>query len=197
MTHYRANLTAGALMLPASRRIAALLLTQPTPARWSHAIRIENILQKDTPATAVRLASLIRARLVTLPCQAWPLVAQSAQEPATQTLLVAALRHSALLQDFFTSVLAGHHRRLETVLSRREWEPYLADCAAREPQVGNWTPATRAKLWEVVVRILVEARYVDSPRALNLRVPNLHPQVRRLLQDMGDLNVIRTMELQP
>ena len=54
-----------------SKRIAALLLTQPDETAWRHAVEIDNILQKKTPATARRQATLIRRRLATLDAQGW------------------------------------------------------------------------------------------------------------------------------
>ena len=192
---YSANLTAGPLMLPESRRVAALLLTTPTQDAWLHAIRVENVLQKSTAATAMRQARLIRDRLETLPPSAWQLVALGAQEAATQTLLAAAVRHSPLLADFLGQVVAAHHRKLDTELSRREWEPFLADCAAREPEVAAWTATTRAKVFQVIVRMLAEARYLESTRSLKLRAPNLHPDVRSLLKAIGGQELINTLEL--
>lgn len=196
-SRYSATLTGGPLMLPESRRIAALRLQSPTPAEWRQAIGPDNLLQKNTPATAVRLAGLIRDRLDTLPRVAWEIIATGSQEAATQTLLAAALFHSPLLADFMCDVLLAHHRRLDDTLSRRAWEPFLADCAAREPGVvAHWTTATRAKLWQVIVRILVEARYLDTPQALRLRTPGLHPEVARLLKSLGEHNMIELLELQ-
>jgi len=52
MPRYNAEISAGSLMLAESRRIAALLLTHPSADEWDHALKIENILQKNTPATA-------------------------------------------------------------------------------------------------------------------------------------------------
>ena len=66
MSLYNAEILAGSLLLLESKRIAALLLGQPDEAAWVHAIEIENILQKKTPATARRQARLIRRRLSTL-----------------------------------------------------------------------------------------------------------------------------------
>lgn len=193
---YSADLSAGSLMLPESRRIAGLLLRKPTEAEWDHAIKVENILQKTTPSTAVRQARLIRFRLLPLGPQAWTLIAGGEREIAVQLLFAAALLHSGLLRDFVRQVLVGHHRRLELEIQSREWEPFLADCAACDPGVATWTASTRAKLLQVILRILVEARYLESSRTLRLRAPALHPQVRRLLQDLGHPDLIATMELQ-
>ena len=184
-------------MLPESRRVATLLLTAPTKDAWLHAIRVDNLLQKSTPATAIRQARLIRDRLSTLPASALRLVADGSQEAATQTLLAAAVRHSPLLADFLRQVLAAHHRKLDTVLTPREWEPFLADCAAREPEVAAWTTTTRAKVFQVIVRMLAEARYLESSKSLKLRSPSLHPDVLSLLKAMGDQELINTLELRP
>ena len=183
-------------MLPESRRVANLLLRAPTDAEWAHAIKVENILQKATPSTAVRQARLIRFRLAPMGEVAWSLVSNGDQEVASQTLFAAALLHSELLRDFVRGVVISHHQRLETQLHPREWDAFLADCAARDPAVETWTPVTRAKLLQVIVRILAEAKYLESTRSLRLRSPHIHPQVRSLLQDLGHHGLITTMELQ-
>ena len=54
-----------------SKRIAALLLTEPDASTWKQAIEVDNILQKDTVGTAIRQSVLIRKRLATLDAAAW------------------------------------------------------------------------------------------------------------------------------
>ena len=183
-------------MLPESRRVAELLLRSPTDAEWEQAVKVENILQKGTPSTAVRQARLIRFRLAPMGEAAWRMVSDGDQEVASQTLFAAALLHSELLRDFVRSVLVGHHRRLELQVQPREWDGFLADCAARDPAVESWTATTRAKLLQVILRILVEAKYLESSRTLRLRLPAVHPQVRGLLRALGHDELIKTMELQ-
>ena len=183
-------------MLPESRRIAALLTQAPTAAEWDHAIKVDNILQKSTPSTAVRQARLIRLRLAPLGPKLWALVAVGEREVAAQALFAAALLHSALLRDFVRTVLVSHHRRLDTQINVHQWEPFLADCAARDTDVAMWTAVTRAKLLQVLIRILAEAKYIESTRSLRLRSPHVNPQVRRLLQDLGHHELIATLELQ-
>ncbi len=183
-------------MLPESRRIAALLMQSPTAAEWDQAIKVDNILQKATPSTAVRQTRLIRLRLAPLGPRLWALVADGEREVAAQALFAAALLHSALLHDFVRTVLVSHHRRLDTQINVHTWEPFLADCAAVDPAVATWTPATHAKLLQVILRILVEAQYLESSRTLRLRATHVHPQVKRLLHDLGHDDLIKTMELQ-
>jgi len=53
-------------MLSESRIVARLLLDGVRGAEWEQAIRINNVLQKSSPATAIRQARLIRLRLETV-----------------------------------------------------------------------------------------------------------------------------------
>lgn len=106
-------------MVPESRRVARLLLSHPSKEQWADALRLDNILQKKSPATARRQARLIRNRLDTLEDDAWGMIAEGPQEVATQMLFAAAVKHSKVLADFLGDVYAGHLRRLEQQISPR------------------------------------------------------------------------------
>lgn len=192
---YNAEISAGSLMLPESRRIARLLLGHPSPEQWDQAIKGENLLQK-TPATARRLARLIRNRLKTLDDEGLQLVADGDGELSSQILLAAAARHSLLLGDFLHDVYAEDLHRLERNLSYRQWDAFLIECEHRDPAVGIWAATTRAKLFQVIVRILVEAKYLDSARRMGLTPPMLHPQARAYLIRIGDTATLARMDLQ-
>ena len=66
MSLYNAEISAGSLMLQESRRLAQLFTENPNKAQWIQAIKLDNILQKKSPSTAMRQAHLIRKRLDTL-----------------------------------------------------------------------------------------------------------------------------------
>ena len=71
---YRAEITAGALKVAESRIIAGLLLDRVDSKSWKTAIEEENRLRARNPATAMRLARLIRDRLLTMDADLWKLV---------------------------------------------------------------------------------------------------------------------------
>lgn len=197
MPLYNAEISAGSLLPLESKRLAALLLTQPDDAAWWHAVEVENVLQKKTPATARRQATLIRKRLATLDTQGLNLIVEREQEVVLQLLLVAAIKHSQLLGDFLRSVYADRQRRLETHLAPVVWQDFLAECAHRDPAVATWSESTRAKLFQVIVRILVEAKYLDSARSMKLTPRSLHPDVRRYLCARHDTQVLDCLERAP
>lgn len=192
---YNAEISAGSLMLPESRRVVRFMLTHPDRATWFETLKTENILQKKSPATARRQARLIRNRLETLDEEAWTLLADGDQEVSLQILLAASIKHSRLLGDFMRDVVAGHLRRFEHTLSPGDWEAFLADCTQRDPAVAGWSDTTKAKLLQVVLRILAEARYLESTRSLRLTPPLLHPELQRYLKSRSEAAVLAAMEL--
>ncbi len=192
---YNAEIAAGALMLPESRKIAGFLLTRPTREDWDRALQIDNLLQKRTPSTARRLARLIRNRLEPMPEEALHLIDQGEAEVATQMLLIAAIKHSRLVGDFMREVVGGHIRAFEDSLSRQDWENFLLECTHKDPAVSFWSESTRAKLFQVILRILKEAHYIDAGRTPRLCRVILHPVVRDYLVRYQETYVQECMDL--
>lgn len=195
MSRYNAEISAGSLRLAESRRIAELLLTHPSDAEWDHALRIDNILQKNTPATAFRQAKLIRNRLVNLDEEGWKLIAEGDMEVSMQLLLAAAIKHSYLLGDFLRDVYARQLSRMELALNSHLWDAFWVECVHRDGDIEQWSASTRKKLFEVIVRILVETKYLDSSRKKNMTPPSLHPTVISFLKRHGEFDVVATMKV--
>lgn len=194
MSLYNAQVSAGSLLINESRRIAELLLQKPDDAAWNQSIKIDNILQKSSPTTAQRQARLIRRRLDCLDEEGVALIANDNVEVRTQMLLLASIRHSRLLGDFMIDVYRAQLRKLETVLDVRNWDVFLHECEQRDPAVGEWTATTRAKLLQVILRILAEARYLESTSSLRMTPQLLHPRVAAYLARSKDLYVREAME---
>lgn len=190
---YNAEISAGSLMLPESRRIARLLLLHPTEAQWDAALKDENLLQKK-PATARRQARLIRNRLDTLDDEGLQMIADGDGEIASQLLLVAAIRHSRLLADFLRDVYGEDLRKLERTLSHRQWDSFMEERSRLDDSIDTWAVSTRDKLFQVIVRILAEAKYLDSTRKMVLTPPLLHPSVINYLKRAGDSATLSCME---
>ena len=182
-------------MLAESRRIAALLLSNPTDAEWTHAIKIENILQKNTPATAFRQANLIRKRLITLDREGWKLIAEGDMEVSVQLLLAAAIKHSYLLGDFLRDVYAIQLSLMERSVNTHLWDGFWVECIHRDDEIDHWSVSTRKKLFEVIVRILVESKYLDSSKLKNMTPPSLHPVVISFLKRHGEHDVLNAMKV--
>jgi hypothetical protein len=194
MTRYNAEIYVGALLPLESRRIAKLLLTEPDQVAWVHAIETENILQKRTAATAARQARLLRRRLATLDAEGWTMIVERESEVVIQMLMASAVKHSLLLGDFMLRVYAERQRRLEPTLVRSDWQDFLAECEHHDPSLAGWPQSTKAKMLQVILRILVEAKYIDSSKSLKLTPQSLHPDVRRYLSARDETYVLYCLE---
>jgi hypothetical protein len=194
MSRYNAEISAGSLMPLESRRIAALLQTNPSEAAWIQAVETDNILQKRTPATARRQARLIKRRLTTLDPEAWKLIVERDSEVSMQLLLAASVKHSQLLGDFLLNVYAHRQRKLELTLSPSDWHDFLVECGHHDPAVTAWSATTKKKLLEVIVRILAEAKYLENGRSMKMTPRSLHPDVRRYLIAHDEAYVLECLE---
>ena len=83
---YRADITAGALKVPESRRVADLLLRGVDKTGWAKALYDQNVLQARSPETAERLALLIRGRLEMMRADLWRLVRDGTGTVATHAV---------------------------------------------------------------------------------------------------------------
>lgn len=184
-------------MSPESRRIAAFMLTNPDEAAWRRAFSLEeNLLQKNKPTTARRMARLIRNRFDGAGEETLRLVAEADREVTLQILMACAVRHSRLLEDYLRDVYRERLRRLEKTLDTKGWETFLHECENRDPTVSEWSESTRKKIFQVIVRILAEAGYLDSTRGLGLTPPLLHPVVVKHLKSIGWENILAIMEIE-
>lgn len=92
------------------------------------------------------------------------------------------------------TVYALRQRGLESALAPHDWPDFLAECAHHDPTVTQWADSTRAKLFQVIVRVLAEAKYLDNARSMGLTPRSLHPDVRRYLGERHETYVLECLE---
>ena len=91
-------------------------------------------------------------------------------------------------------VYANRQRRMEPCLIPLDWQDFLTECAHHDAAVADWSPSTKAKLFQVIVRILLEAKYLQNPRSMKLTPPSLHPAVRGYLHRHHEAYALDCME---
>jgi hypothetical protein len=107
---------------------------------------------------------------------------------------VASIRHSRLLADFLREVYGEDLRKLERTLSHRQWDSFMEERGRLDDSIEGWAVSTCEKLFQVIVRILAEAKYLDSTRKMGLTPPLLHPSVINYLKRAGDSATLSCME---
>jgi hypothetical protein len=194
---YRADLTAGSLKVAESRGIADLLLRGIDHEGWTTAIVKENILQARNPATAIRLARLIRSRLLLMDAELWKLVRDGTSTVTSHALLAAAIKQSPLLGDFLDLVVREQYRLFSPVLPRSVWNTYLDDCRGRDPEMPQWNESTRKRLRSSIFQMLAQAGFLESTRTLRLQPVHIAAQVLQYLRNHNETYVLRCIQVSP
>jgi hypothetical protein len=194
---YSADITAGALKVPESRIVARLMLEGLRGRAWKDAIEKENVLQARSPATAVRLARLIRLRLETMGADLWRLVRDGTGAVATHATLAAAVKHSPLLGDFLDLVVREQFRLFNPKLTHAVWEDYLDGCRGRDADMPLWNESTRCRLRSSVFQTLAQAGYLTDTKSLKLQPVHVARQVIDYLQDHDEEYVLRRIQVSP
>lgn len=192
---YRPNITAGALLVWESRKIARLLLENVDKSRWKAAIEKDNILQKRSPVSAMRIAALIRSRLELMDAGLWELVINGDSIVATHATFAAAIKHCVLLGDYLDTVVREQFQRLEEKLSRRLWDDYIIQCQQRDPLLEDFCPSTASKIRSNIHKILAEAGYLQNSRTLILQRVEIAKEVMCYLQSKNENYVLRCIQV--
>ena len=192
---YNGDIVAGSLLIQETRKIASLLLNNVDDKEWEIAIKIDNVLQKRSPASAIRQAKLIKNRLTLMTPELWRLIKEGNSDIVVQAILAASIKHSRLLGDFMDKTLREHWLTFNYKISAKDWNDYLETCVQIDPKVSDWKDSTISKLKQVVFRILAEAKYIDSTRTLKLLPVSIVPELRHYLTKNSEDYVLKCMEV--
>ena len=193
--HYIANITAGALLIPESRKIADLMLKNVSAVEWKKAIEEENILQKLSVSSSKRVASFIKARLTTMTSELWEMVRDGDAVLTSQALFAAAIKHCRILGDYLDIVVREQFRRLEDKLTPALWEEFIVSCKQRDPLMEDFPPSTAKKMRSVVHKILVEAGYLQSAHNWALKKIEIVPEIIDYLKNNNEIYVLKCIQV--
>ena len=193
--HYKANITAGALFVPESRKIADLMLREVDLVEWKQVIENQNILQRLSPASSIRIANFIRSRLKLMTPDLWELIKNGDSVTATQACLAAAIKHCRILGDYLDIVVRGQFNKLEDSLTPRLWEDFVLGCRQRDPEMDEFPSTTAKKMRTNIHRILNEAGYLSGGRKWLLQRVDILPEIMRYLKDNDEEYILKCMQV--
>ncbi|MCX2795332.1 DUF1819 family protein [Microbulbifer thermotolerans] len=193
--HYDSDLNGGSLMVRESRIVAGLLMDGVTSEQWDEAIRIENVLQKRTPASAQRNATAIRKRLERLEPEFWRALRYGDDELATQVAFCGALERNLLLVEFMETALRDAYISRAEHLDAFVWMDFLEERSHRDPAICDWKESTKKKMGQVVFRMLSEVGYLKSTRKLELQHVVIRPEVKTMLEEHYKKRIKKCMEV--
>lgn len=192
---YKANITAGALLVTDSRKIADLMLRNVTPQEWKDTIECQNILQRLSVSSRRRIANLIRARLILMRPELWQIVRDGDSICSTQALFSAAIKHCRILGDYLDLVVREQFKNMEDRLTLPLWDQFIMSCKQRDPLMDDFPPSTLKKMRINIHKILVEAGYLKSAYNWHLQKINLVPEITEYLLNNNEEYVIKCIQV--
>lgn len=197
MTEYKkylGDLIGGSLMIKESQLIADLLLTQPNKEQWDDAIVNQNILQKRSPASAKRNAATIKKRIGSLSNEFLSALANANHEAAAQLMTAATLINSPLLADFMRTVVMDAKRMYRESIDSKDWEYFWEDKCRLYPEFAEMSESSTYKIAQVAFKVMTDGGFLESTKSKVLTNIYIEPDVRSLLIEMNQEDIIQAME---
>ncbi|CAH0535760.1 hypothetical protein VST7929_03234 [Vibrio stylophorae] len=197
MTEYKkylGDLIGGSLMIKESQLIADLLLTQPSKEQWDDAIVNQNILQKRSPASAKRNAATIKKRIGSLSNEFLSALANANYEAAAQLMMAATLINSPLLADFMRTVVMDAKRMYRESIDNKDWEYFWEDKCRLYPEFAEMSESSTYKIAQVAFKVMTDGGFLESTKSKVLTNIYIEPDVRSLLIEMDQEDIIQAME---
>lgn len=198
MTEYKqylGDLIGGSLMIKESQLIAELLLTDPTKEQWDDAIVEQNILQKRSAASAKRNAATVKKRIATLDNNFLRALADANHEEAAQLMMAATLINSPLLADFMRTVVMDAKRMYRESIDMKDWESFWEDKSRLYPELAEMSESSTYKIAQVAFKVMTDGSFLESTRSKLLTNVYVTPDVRNLLINMNQEDIIQAMEI--
>jgi len=192
---YKANITAGTLLIPESRKIADLMLKNISKEEWKHEIEEKNILQRLSVSSSKRIASFIRARLGLMTSDLWAMVRDGDATLSIQANFAAAIKHCRLLGDYLDIVIREQFKKMENSLPLPLWDEFIVLCEQNDPLMEQFPPSTAQKMRSNIHKILIEVGYLSDPYKRKLRKIEIVPDVIDYLKKNNEKYVLKCIEI--
>jgi hypothetical protein len=192
---YIANITAGALLVPESKKIADLMLRNISKEEWKNKIEEENILQRLSLSSSKRIAAFIKSRLQLMTPELWQMIRDGDTKLSTQANFAAAVKHCKLLGDYLDLIIREQFKKMEDTLPLPLWDNFIVMCEKSDPYMEKFPPSTAQKIRSNIHKILVEAGYLSDPYQRKLQEVGILPEIIEYLKKNNESYVLRCITI--
>ena len=191
---YVGDINGGSLMLADSLILAEYLLEDPDADEWKHLIVEQNVLQRKSPHTALRVAATVKKRLSPLGHEFIKDIHTLPERSYVQLLMVALLIQSPIVADFMRNVLAESRRMYKPTLDKDAWPSFLEERKRVWQDLNNYKDGTFKKIGKNVIHSLVESGYLESSRSKKIQAVYVEPEIKNWLERLNRTDLIEVME---
>lgn len=166
------------------RTVAVMMMDGKSDLEIIEEVFNNNLFQYPTERMIKNLTRVCLKRLHNLEDESLvDVVANGSTESAKQVCLYAMMKYYRLVWDFMTTVIAEKFRTKDFSFSKRDVNVFFTRLQEQNETISSWSPSTINKCGQVLVKILVENGYLDSPRSEELHPVLIDFQLKKRLLD--------------
>jgi hypothetical protein len=180
---YRLSFTSGGLFLQQAPIVAECYLLLRDWSKTSNQVRVENLLQARTAASALRTSKEIISRLEHLDLNELEALVNGGLRDQGYILWSAVCRRYAFLHDFSIEVLREHYLLLRRQLAFGDYDTFYNTKALWHKELDEITLSTQYKLRQNLFLMLKQADLISDQ--LYIQTAMLSPQVAQILSQRG------------
>ncbi len=154
--NYSASFTAGSLLFEETTRLLKYILNDELELKKNEIIQ-QNIIKINSESARKRVLQEIRKRYNSVNNSVWVMYESSGLREKKILLFYTVLKTYPLLADLVKDVIVLKWKSLKSDLTVRDIELFLDKKSSAHPEIDKWSITTRAKVIQVIQRILKEA----------------------------------------
>ena len=172
-SEYSFSFLAGALYLPETAAVAVLMLANPDWDEVTRRAAADNLIRQRTKASRVRILREIRYRLQQLSPAELEFFCAANSRDQRQLLFIALCQRFRFIREFVAEVLRPKALALNFQLRPTDYARFFDRKGAEAPELEKLTDKSRAKIKQVLIRMLAEAGIINS--TADLRIQRIVP----------------------
>lgn len=187
LSTYNGALTREQFLFYEMRTTAKLLVMGFTDKDTIDKIYSENLFQYPTEKSIRKIASACLKRLHAM--NDYSLVQAIATQPsevAKQICLYAMMKQNRLVWDFMITVIGEKFRSRDNSFGKKDLNVFFLRLQEQDDNVASWSETTITKLKQVLIRTLVENKYLDNTKAEQLNPILLFPVLENAIRKNKD-----------
>lgn len=180
---YAFSFLSGALYLPESVAVAELLRVHGDWQEAARRVAEDNHLRKRTTASRTRVLREIRYRLQQFTHKELDFFCAADSRDQRQLLFIAICQRFRIIREFVEEVLRPKALALDNQLYPADFARFFDRKGADAPEIDQLTDKSRAKVKQVLIRMLAEAGLLDSTGSQRLQRPVPSRALARLMAE--------------
>ena len=168
---YKMSFTTGGLFLRESTRVAELYLELGDWKQVRETVMSRNLLQIRTESSGKRVSRELCARLSQLNDEELSLVIDGGAQEQKAILWIAVCRHYQFIREFATEVLREKFLTFQYELQYSDFDAFFNAKAAWNEDLDEIADSTRAKLRQVLFRMMHEAGILSAANTISPVIP--------------------------